>query len=161
MRVPGGDWLNDGTRYWSQLAKDWASAWANGLDTLDEVSREGLDAGIMPPGASREPARGAATAMAAPTPTATSEGTTVTVPGIGPSDRPVCSDLVSIEAGGATIASANVVVTMQTPEDGTPGVRVHTTDTSVPPGLYVGHLQRPDGQLIAPVQLYLSRATGT
>src|SRR5215212_881081 len=156
-----GDWLNDGTRYWSQLAKDWARAWANGLDTLDEVSRKGLDAGIMPPGASREPARGAATAMAAPASIETSEGTTVPVPGIDPSARPVCSDLVSIEAGGATIASANVVVATQTLEAGTPGVRVHTTDTSVPPGLYVGHLQRPDGQLISPVQLYLSRATGT
>jgi hypothetical protein len=38
---------------------------------------------------------------------------------------------------------------------------VRTTDTSVPPGLYVGDLKRPDGQILTPVQLYLSRAIGT
>jgi hypothetical protein len=156
-----GDWLNDGTRYWSQLAKDWARAWTNSLDVLDEVGREGLDAGIMPPDAPREPARGAATAMATGTPAESTEGTTVPVPGLGPADRPVSSDLVSIEAGGVTIASANVVVTVRTLEGGTYGVRLHTTDTAVPPGLYVGHLKRPEGQILAPIQLYLSRAVGT
>jgi hypothetical protein len=73
----------------------------------------------------------------------------------------VSSDLVSIEAGGATIVSTNIVVTVQTLEDNTLGVRVRSTDTSLPPGLYVGHLRRPDGQTLAPVQLYLSRAIGT
>jgi hypothetical protein len=98
--------------------------------------------------------------MTTPTPPQT-EGTTVPVAGIGAADRPVTSDLVSIEAGGATIASSNIIVTVQTLEDGTYGVRVSTTDTSVPPGLYVGHLKRPEGQILAPVQLYLSRAIGT
>jgi hypothetical protein len=156
------DLLADGTRYWSQLAKDWAQAWTNSLEMLDEVGREGLDAGFMPPGAAREPARGAATAMATGDSTQTeTEGTIVPVPGVGAGDRPVSSDLVSIEAGGATIASTNITVTVQTLEDGTYGVRIHTTDTSVPQGLYVGHLKRPDGQILAPVQLYISRAIGT
>jgi hypothetical protein len=155
-----GDLLADGTRCWSQLAKDWARAWSNGLEMLDEVGREGLDAGFMPPGAAREPARGAATVMMASAPTET-EGTIVPVAGIGPADRPVSSDLVSIEAGAATIMSTNIVVTVETLEDGTYGVRVRTTDMSVPPGLYVGQLKRPDGQILAPVQLYLSRAIGT
>jgi hypothetical protein len=57
--------------------------------------------------------------------------------------------------------STNIVVTVETLEDGTYGARVRTTDTSVPPGLYVGQLKRPDGQILAPVQLYLSRAIGT
>jgi hypothetical protein len=119
----------------------------------------------MPPGAAPDAARGAATAMttAARTETAPTEaeGTIVPVAGIGAADRPVSSDLVSIEAGGATIASQSIDVTVKTLEDGTYGVQVRTTDTSVPPGLYVGDLKRPDGQILTPVQLYLSRAIGT
>ena len=79
--------------------------------------------------------------------------------GLGQADRPVSSDLVSIEAGGATIASRDVAVAVESLEDGTPGVRLRITDTSVPPGLYVGQLDAPDGQLLARVQLYVSRAT--
>jgi glycerol-3-phosphate dehydrogenase len=130
------------------------------LETLDEVSREGLDAGFTPPDTSREAARGVATALTTVAPTQT-EGTVVRVDGISLTDRLVSSDLVSIEAGGATIVSTNIVVTVQTLEDNTLGVRVRSTDTSLPPGLYVGHLRRPDGQTLAPVQLYLSRAIGT
>src|SRR5829696_6556761 len=154
------DLLADGTRCWSQLAKDWARAWSNGLQMLDDVGRDGLDAGFMPPGAAREPGRGAATTMmtgARPQTAGTDpEGTIVPVTGVGPADQPVSSDLVSIEAGGATIASQNVVATVQTLEDGSYGVRVRTTDTSVAPGLYIGHLKRPDGQMLAPLQLYVS-----
>jgi hypothetical protein len=159
-RYSTADLLADGTRCWSQLAKDWARAWSNGLEMLDEVGREGLDARFMPPGSAPEPAQGVATAMPTFAPTET-EGTIVPVEGIGPADRPVSSDLVSIEAGGATIVSTNIVVTVQTLEDNTYGVRVRTTDTSLPPGLYVGHLKHPDGQILAPLQLYLSRAIGT
>jgi glycerol-3-phosphate dehydrogenase len=130
------------------------------LETLGEVSREGLDAGFTPPDTSREAARGVATALTTVAPTQT-EGTVVRVDGISLTDRLVSSDLVSIEAGGATIASTNIVVTVQTLEENTLGVRVRSTDTSLPPGLYVGHLRRPDGQTLAPVQLYLSRAIGT
>lgn len=170
-RYTTGDLLSDGTRCWSQLAKDWARAWSNGLEMIDEVGREGLDAGLMPPGAPREPARGAATAMMTGTRPAAAagadaagketEGTIVPVVGLGPTDRPVISDLVSIEAGGVTIASRNIVVTVRAIADGTYGVVVRTTDTSVAPGLYVGHLSRANGQLLAPVQLYVSRALGS
>ena len=116
------DLLADGTRYWSQLSKDWARAWSNGLEMLDEVGREGLDARLMPPGAAREPAQGVATAMTPSAPIET-EGTIVAAAGIGPTDRPVSSDLVSIEAGGATIVSTKVVVSVQPLEDGTYGAR--------------------------------------
>ena len=80
--------------------------------------------------------------------------------GIGADDRLASSDLVSIEAGGTTIASANIVATAHPLEDGTYGALVRSTDTSVPPGLYVGNLKRADGQILAPVQLYVSRAVG-
>jgi hypothetical protein len=89
------------------------------------------------------------------------EGTIVRLDGISPADRLESSDLVSIEAGGATIASKNIVLTVQTLEDNTYGVRVRTTDTSLPAGLYLGHIKRPDGQILAALQLYLSRAIGT
>lgn len=153
------DLLADGTRGWSQLARDWARAWTNGLEMLDEVGEQGLDAGFMPPGTANEPARGAATAMATGAPTET-EGMIVPATGIGADDRLASSDLVSIEAGGTTIASANIVATVHPLQDGTYGALVRSTDTSVPPGLYVGNLKRADGQILAPVQLYVSRAVG-
>jgi hypothetical protein len=166
-RYSTADLLADGTRYWSQLAKDWARAWTNGLEMLDEVAQEGLAAGFMPPDATREPAQaaatttGARTAQAAATTTGArteTEGMIIPVAGIGADDRLVSSDLVSIEAGGATITSQNIVATAQALGDGTYGALVHTTDRSVPPGLYVGTLMRTDGQILAPVQLYVSRA---
>jgi hypothetical protein len=153
------DLLADGTRGWSQLARDWARAWTNGLEMLDEVGEQGLDAGFMPPGTANEPARGAATAMATGAPTET-EGMIVPAAAIGADDRLASSDLVSIEAGGTTIASANIVATVHPLQDGTYGALVRSTDTSVPPGLYVGNLKRADGQILAPVQLYVSRAVG-
>jgi hypothetical protein len=151
--------LADGTRCWSQLARDWARAWTNGLEMLDEVGQEGLDAGFMPPGTANEPARGVATAMATGAGPET-EGMIVPAAGLGAGDRLVSSDLVSIEAGSATIASANIVATVHALEDGTYGALVRSTDTSVPPGLYVVNLKRADGQILAPVQLYVSRAVG-
>jgi len=152
-------WAADGRRYWSQLAKDWARAWSFSLELLEEVTEQGLDAGFMPPGAPREAGRGTATAMTTPA-AAQPEGTLNAVPGLGEADRPVCSDLVSIEARGATIASKDIVVSVEPLPDGTYGVRLTTTDTSVPPGLYVGDLQSPQGRTIGPVQHYVSRATG-
>jgi hypothetical protein len=152
------DLLDDGARYWSQLAKDWARAWTNGLELLDEVGQEGLDARFVPRGAARDPARAAAaTGMARGDQTET-EGTIVPVPGIGANDRLMSSDLVSIEAGGAAIAAHNIVATAHAFGDGTYGALVRTTDRSVPSGLYVGKLLRTDGQVLAPIQLYVSRA---
>ena len=158
----GGYWaadlVDDGTRYWSQLAKDWAQAWSFGTELLDEVGREGLNAGFMPPGKPREAGRGAASAMtAAP---ASSEGTLIPVIGLGKDDQPACTNLVSIEAGGATIQSTDITVLVEGLGDGTYGVRLTTTEGSVPPGLYVGDIENPKGQRLAAAQLYVSRATG-
>jgi hypothetical protein len=156
-RYSAADLLADGAQCWSQLAKDWARAWTNGLEILDEVGREGLDARVVPTGTTpRGRAGGAAMAMATGARTE-SEGMIVPVAGIGADDRLVSSNLVSIEAGGAAIASQNIVVTAHALGDGSYGAEVRTTDRSVPPGLYVGSLMRTDGQILAPVQLYVSR----
>jgi hypothetical protein len=158
------DLLADSTVVWSRLAKDWARAWNAWSDTVDEVAKEGLDAGLTPPGVPREvgrrtaPARSTGTATAAAAP-AELGGTVVRVPGLTTSDRPVSSDLVSIDVGTATIPARDVSVTVLEFPDGTIGTRVQSKDTSVPHGLYVGRLEGPDGRLLAPVHLYVSRAT--
>lgn len=154
------DWLADGNKYWSQLAKDWSKAWSYGLDTLEEVAREGLDAGFAPPDQPRAAARGVASALTAQTPRR-EEGTTIPVPGLTATDKPVSSDLVSIEAGGATIPAAQVTVTVTPVGGGAFGAQVKTANTSVPPGLYVGQLKSPEGTALALIQLYLSRARGS
>jgi hypothetical protein len=164
------DWLADGTRYWSALAKDWAKAWTYGLEMLDDIARDGLDAGFAPPGSPRSAMRGVATAMtgaasgqaragdAAPTAGA-AEVTTIPVVGLAPDDQPVVSPLVSIEAGGATIPASDLIVSVQQVDEQTYGVRLECTDTSVAPGLYVGHLKAMQGSSPTPVQLYVARAT--
>jgi len=156
------DWLEDGTRYWSRLAKDWARAWTYGLEALDEVAREGLDAGLAPPGTSPSTARGFATMMASrPTDAEPrAEGTTIPVIGLRMNDQPTLSRLVSIEAGGAVLSESDLTVTVVPLAGGVNGVRVSTTSTTAPAGLYVGQLLTPQGQHLAPVQLYVSRATG-
>jgi len=152
------DGLADGTRYWSQLAKDWARAWSYGLEALDEVAREGLDAGLAPPGSAQEPIRGMATALTRQNGPVTSEATVVPVAGIAPGAHLVLPRLVSIEAGGAELSADELSVTIQTLPDGTSGVLVSTTNTSAAPGLYVGDLTTAQGQVVAPVQLYVARA---
>ncbi len=152
------DWVEDGTRYWSQLAKDWARAWTYGLELLDEVAREGVDASFMPPGRGREAGRGTATAMSAGVPARTEEAL-IPVAGLAATDRPVCSDLVSIEDPASTIPSLEVVVGLEAVDDATYGVRLSTANKSVPPGLYVGSLASPLGGTISGAQLYVSRAT--
>ncbi len=163
-RSTPAEWLADGNRYWSQLAKDWARAWTYGLEALEEVAREGTDAGLTPPGTDRSAGRGMAAAMtaaatrsaAAPDQPSVGESTTVPVPGLA-ADTPVeCSRLVSIESGGATIS--DVSVTVEPLGGGRYGARVHTSDLTAPSGLYVGTLQTPGGQVLTPVQLYLARA---
>jgi hypothetical protein len=153
------DLLADGTRLWSQLAKDWASAWTSWSETVQEVAREGLDAGLTPPGVPREVGRHAVTGLAA-TPAAEAAGTVVPVVGIAETDRLVCSELVSIDASTARLPANDMSVTVESLAGGTLAARVLTTNTSAPVGLYVGRLDRPDGQPVAPVHLYVSRATG-
>lgn len=199
-RYSSADLLDDGRRYWSQLARDWAKAWKNGMDTVAEVAEHGVDAGFTPPGVPHEVGRGAASALTAPLaaepPTAPpapagaagavppgaagavpaaaagagptgaptgavgQERSFVPVPTLTPTDAPTVSDLVSIEAGGAVIAASEITVTVQTEGGATPSVRLRTTNTSAPPGLYVGTLLGPAGVAGTSVQLYVSRATG-
>jgi hypothetical protein len=68
--------------------------------------------------------------------------------------------MVSIEAEGAKLTTGEISVSVQALDDGTYGVRLQTANTSLAPGLYVGQLTTPQGATLAPVQLYLSRATG-
>ncbi len=166
VRAPGfapADLMADGNRYWSQLAKDWAKAWSYGLEALEEVGREGTDAGLTPPDTERWTGRGLASAMtaAATGAAATSaapagESTTVPVPGLTADTKVECSPLMSIESGGAALS--DVSVTVEPLGDGRFGARVQTTDVSVPPGLYVGTLRIPGQEAATPVQLYVARA---
>jgi hypothetical protein len=164
MRAGGystSDWLSDGTRYWSKLAKDWATAWSYGLGTVDEVAREGLDAGLVPPGTPPGSARGLVSALTSPAPSATGvEGTTIPVPGLAADAKPVVSRLVSIESTAAVLQSSDISVTLVPLAAGVTGVRL-ATSAAVPTGLYVGTLQDGGGTTIAPAQLYLSGATET
>jgi hypothetical protein len=152
------DLLADGTRLWSQLAKDWARAWTSWSETVEEVADEGLGAGFTPPGVPREVGRHAVTAMTSPAP-GEAVGTVVSVTGIAATDRPVCSELVSIEAGTITLPAANLTVTVEPLRPGALAARVQTTSTSARHGLYVGRLTTADGRPLAPVYLYVSRAT--
>jgi hypothetical protein len=156
------DLLADGTRLWSQLAKDWAHAWTYGSETMDEVASLGLDAGLTPPGVPREIGRHAVTGLAAAASTAAAEagGTVVPVTGIAETDRLVCSELVSIGPPSSRLSATDMTVTVESLGGGTLGARVRTTNASAPHGLYVGRLHRPDGRPLAPVHLYVSRATG-
>ena len=185
--VSGGyshsDWLADGTRLWSRLAKDWVKAWTYGLEKLPEVTREGGTHGLdlRPPPTTTTPATPATPSTATQTsgtqPATTSPASTpvpspaavapglddlvLPVPGLGEGERPVASDLTSIEARPATIAARDVSVTVVELPDGTRGVRLRTSGTSAPPpGLYVGALLRTAvGPTLAPVQLYVSGAS--
>jgi hypothetical protein len=154
------DLLADGTRLFSQLAKDWARAWTALPDTVKEVAEEGLGAGLTPPGVSRDVGRHVVTALTS-TSTAAKEagGSVVPVTGIAQTDQPVCSDLVSIDAATSTLPAADLAVTVEPLGPGALGVRVQTTNTSAPHGLYVGRLTTADGRPLAPVHLYVSRAT--
>jgi hypothetical protein len=183
------DWLDDARRTWTQLAKDWARAWSYGMESLQELREQGLDAGFAPPGADREAARGytanllkaagdaaaSATAgsgaaaaagrtVAAPAGATTAsasarvEGTTVPLVGLGPNDQPRVTGLTSIEAGGSMIPESDLAVSVITTADGSSAVRVTTANATAAPGLYVGTVQTAEGQPLAPVQLYLSRA---
>jgi hypothetical protein len=150
--------LADGSRWWSQFAKDWARAWTNWSDIVEKVANEGLDAGLTPRGTPSERGRGTVSALATPA-AAQPGGAVVRVPGLGADERPVCSELVSIERGAPKIPPADVAVTIEHPEGGPRRVRLRTTSTSAPHGLYVGRLRTPPNPELAPVQLYVSRAT--
>jgi hypothetical protein len=166
--VSGGftraDWINDGARYWSQVAKDWAKAWKYGLAALDEIAEQGLDAGLVPPGADPKRARGAATAAAAARSGARVPAgavhavVDVPLPAGTDSARVVCSDLRGIDAKGATIPAGGLFVTVAGEAESGKVARVATTNRVVPAGLYVGKLHTPAGAELARVLLYVSRA---
>ena len=170
-------WVEDATDYWDRLARDWAKAWTYGRELLEDVADSGLAADFRPPGPERGqggaamPLRAAvagsgtgATARAAggvttTSPTVRAESTVFPVPGLGPNDVPVCTALVSIEEGGVELTPSDIDLTVEELEGGVRGVRLSTTNTTAPAGLYVGRLQL-DGRDLVPVQIYLSRATG-
>ena len=168
------DWLADGSRFWSQLAKDWAQAWTYGLERLPEAVRDPDGTRFAPPPRASSPSSPSSPLQApAPSPTTAAsalpaDGTAVPVgldevvvlvPGLGDGDRPVVSDLVAIEALPATIAAGDVSVTVVSLPGGSRGVRLRTRSTSAPPGLYVGSLVPSPGSASAvPVQLYVSGA---
>jgi hypothetical protein len=159
------DLAADQRRLFSQLAKDWAQAWTHGLDTMSEIAREGLDAGLTPPGAPREPARGAATTMGvagmtvgAQPAAAGTEATVLPVQDLTPEDSPAVGDLVSIEAGGARIPADAVTATVEPLPQGGHGVRLQVPSAGLAAGLYVGQVVPRPGADPVPVQLYVSQS---
>jgi hypothetical protein len=151
-----GDAVADGARWWSQFARDWARAWTNWSETVEQVAKHGLDAGLTPPGAPAEHGRGAVSTLAA-----LAEGTVGTVVPVGPlpaGEKPTCSALVSIGRRSATIP-ANEIVLVVEGAGGAQRVRVRTTSASAPHGMYVGRLRTVANENLAPVRLYVSRAT--
>ncbi|HLU52606.1 MAG TPA: hypothetical protein VK011_03325 [Acidimicrobiia bacterium] len=152
------DWLEDGTRYWDRLARDWAKAWAYGIDLLDDVAEGGLASDFSPPDDRQEERARPLMATAAAGAAANAEGTLVPVRGLRPEDGPRCTELVSIESGGFTISPSDIQLSVEQLADGTYGVRISTA-ADAPPGLYVGRLSSADGRTLSPLQLYLSRAT--
>src|SRR5918993_1447479 len=69
------DWLADGSRFWSQMAKDWAQAWTYGLERLPEAARD--------PGGTvfaRPPRPATASSSATPRPTASVAGRRAAAP---------------------------------------------------------------------------------
>ena len=84
------------------------------------------------------------------------DATMIPIPGLAEGDHLVCSDLASIEEGGPKIPANTISVSTEQVDPQTPGARLTTSDTSAPPGLYVGTIRH--GQQVTPVQLYLSRA---
>jgi hypothetical protein len=88
------------------------------------------------------------------------DSTLVRVPGLAAGARPTASDLVSIEAGGASIPASRLIVTVESLGDGEYGVRLRATAASASAGLYVGQLAIAGGPQGIPVQLYVSGAVG-
>jgi hypothetical protein len=158
------DFVDDGQKVWSQLAKDWAKAWSFGFEILDEIAEQGIDAGIMPPGKSSDTGRGAVTTLtaAAAGPAGPSaESTLIPIAGLAAGDSVTCSELTSIEAGGRTIAAADLSATVEQLPDGSYGVRISTSSPGIVPGLYIGSLAGAGGRAISPAQLYVSGAVST
>lgn len=152
------DAVADGSRWWSQFAKDWARAWTNWTESVEEVAERGLDGGVTPPGTPPERGRGTLTALTAPAAPRPGD-TVIPLTDLPPSERLVCSELFSIGRGSARIPPDDVALTVEQGRDGVPRVRLRNLGRSAEHGLYVGRLETPAKQLVAPVQLYVSRAT--
>ena len=142
--VSAAECLDDERKLWSRLAQDWAQAWTHGMSTLEEVSREGLDAGLMPPGVPPDRGRGAARTMTSGAP----GGPPGEAPprddhpgsGLGPSERPGLRSLC-IEAGGAVIRAGAIRVGVEQVAERQYGVRLDVTDPSAAAGLYLGRAE--------------------
>ena len=135
------DLLADGTRLFSQLAKDWARAWTALPETVKEVARGGPGGRAHAAGrvARRRPARG--------------HRSDVDVDrGEGgrrhrrPGGRHRADRSAGVLRSGVdrrrhrTLPAADLAVTVEPLGAGALGVRVQTTNTSAPRGLYVGRL---------------------
>lgn len=158
------DLARDQQRLFSQLAKDWAQAWFDGVESMGQVARGGMEAGVAPPDRSRPGARMAAAAPSSPSSSgvrgdgADLEGTTVPIADLTLQDSPTVSDLVSIEAGGARIPAGAITTAVEPLGTTGNGVRLHVSASALSPGLYVGQVTPRPGAAPVPVQLYVSRS---
>ncbi len=158
------DLARDTARYWSQLAKDWAQAWAFGIDLVQDVADQGTTLVPSPPSRQKstetpQAVTAGATGAAEPTAAADLGRDTTTIPAAGLKEGDVLtpSDLVCIEAGGVTIRASELVAVATTLPGGVPAVRLSISAGDRRPGMYVGTVTVAGGTKI-PVQLYVSRA---
>jgi hypothetical protein len=151
------DMVTEGARWWSQFAKDWARAWTNWAETVEEVAEHGLDAGVTPPGVPREVGRGSVRALVgtAEGAGAAPAGGFAAAAGLAADERVTVSELVSIDRGAATIPPDQITLTVE--QGGR--VRLRTTGSAAPVGLYVGQLRNAANRDLAPALLYVSKAT--
>jgi hypothetical protein len=114
MSTPGyssADLLADSRSYWSQLARDWAKAWTMGLETLEGIAEQGLDAGIPRPGQAH-PGAGAAPptgAMPAAGAAPMARAFAATGPGATSAAGPAAGAAPTGAAGGAEEPEATLV----------------------------------------------------
>jgi hypothetical protein len=155
MSAPGygtSDFVQDGRRYWSQLAQDWAKAWTTGLDALEGIAEQGLDSGVPAPGAStpRRPRTGGTGAGAAPGPTAAApgarmaaaatgapgEGATTTPAGpAGPREEPEATDIPVGDLTEGEPVSVTDLVSIEAGGTTIPATEVTVTRTVLPGGV--------------------------
>ena len=152
-------WMADGSRFWSQLAKDWVQAWSYALDTLPEVARRrGTRARAhppAPPGCAGAPTALRGLGPAAPRPL---DGLVIPVPGLAEVDRPSSPRWSHRGRRAPRSPPAAVSVTVLEPADGTNRVPCGPRTPRAPRGSTWARCCRPGVPDPGSVQFYVSGA---
>lgn len=163
-----GDAMQDTAKYWSQIAKDWAKAWAYGYETMEQMAEEGIDSIKGPPGSGTRAklfperttgttARGVGVETAGGAVETDVETTTVPIPGLDAAASLHCTDLRSIEVDGRVIPASSVRLRPVRLTKSVAGIEVRIDARNVPAGFYLGEVII-GGSIRRSVQLYVSKA---